>query len=72
MKWYRFNNRAHKFKWHVWYAWYPVKVATTPDGDYKLVWFEDVKRCKYFFGFCGLHGTKIYSYKYAELGVSDG
>lgn len=40
------RNRIKELKrWHIWFAWYPVKVATTPDGDYEKVWLNNVLRC---------------------------
>ena len=32
-------------KWHVWFAWYPVTVNKTPDGDHRRVWLSFVLRC---------------------------
>jgi hypothetical protein len=30
--------------WHVWYAWYPVRVATRGEGGQKMIWLEPVCR----------------------------
>jgi len=39
------NKMKEKQCWHLWFAWYPVCVGTTPDGDEKFVWFKNVQRC---------------------------
>lgn len=39
------NSKEEKTKWHLWFAWFPVVVDYTPDGDMVKVWFEYVYRC---------------------------
>ena len=39
------KSKYEKLKWHKWFAWYPVVVEITPDGDKKKIWLEYVLRC---------------------------
>ena len=40
-------HKQDKSKWHIWFAWYPVQVQTTPDGDLVYIWLKNVLRCEY-------------------------
>lgn len=33
-----------KYRYHVWFAWYPVCVHTYPDGGKKYVWLKRILR----------------------------
>lgn len=46
MIWYK--RRKDKTKWHYWFAWFPVTVEVTPDGDKKKVWLQWILRCGYY------------------------
>jgi hypothetical protein len=50
MRFYKRNKQKEKETWHLWFAWYPVQVATTNDGDGEFVFFETVMRCLKFHG----------------------
>ena len=45
MFFYKRNRRLEKETWHLWFAWYPVRVEITPDGDGRFLFLETVKRC---------------------------
>ena len=47
MIFYKRNKYKEKTKWHIWFAWYPVIVDKTPDGDFKIIWWQNVYRCLY-------------------------
>jgi hypothetical protein len=56
------NKHKEKQVWHIWFAWFPVFIDT-PDGDFKIVFLENVMRCGRIdrgFIFCDL---LIYKYK---------
>ena len=42
---YKLNTRKEKSKWHKQFAWFPVAVEITLDGDKKKIWLEYVYRC---------------------------
>jgi hypothetical protein len=42
------NNVKEQANWHIWFAWYPVIVGETPDGDSISAFFEKVLRCRTF------------------------
>lgn len=48
------NNYARIFRWHKWFAWYPV---TVEDGN--CIWLEYVARCRVFGG----RGDDYWSYR---------
>ena len=45
MFFYKRNTENEKKVWHHWFAWYPVNVFITQDGDSKFIWFNTVWRC---------------------------
>lgn len=45
MFWIKRNVVREKSVWHKWFAWFPVAVGVTPDGDFKKVWLQTVMRC---------------------------
>jgi len=45
MYFYGRNRIKEKEVWHKWFAWHPVRIKITPDGDSKKVWLEYVYRC---------------------------
>lgn len=45
MKFYKINKQKENEQWHIWFAWFPIKVKTMDDGDFKYVWLENVLRC---------------------------
>ncbi len=47
MYWITFNKNIDWFKWHYWFAWYPVTVYVYSDGSKKKIWWEWVYRCYY-------------------------
>ena len=64
MFYFKRNSKSEKTKWHIWFAWYPVTVSYTPDGDSKKVWLEYVLRCGELIQYS--EGS-YYIYKYREL-----
>lgn len=59
------NTVAEKSVWHKWFAWHPVKIGETPDGDAKYVWREYIMRCgtlKY-----GGYGESYWDWKYKRI-----
>ena len=45
MFYYKRNTENEKSRWHEWFAWHPVTVEITPDGDQKCIGWEWVYRC---------------------------
>jgi len=45
MIYYKINEQAEQQKWRPWFAWYPVKIKTMPDGHFKYAWLEKVLKC---------------------------
>jgi len=52
------NNMEKILKWHIWFAWYPIKINTST--EYNIVWLEKVLR----------KGIHFDSYE-SETGISD-
>jgi hypothetical protein len=50
----RIKEKKDYRKWHLWFAWYPVK---TEDGY--IVWDEDVFKKKYFNYFLGDNSYRL-------------
>lgn len=45
--WYvKHNNKTEENNWHIWFAWFPVKVHTYKNDSVKKVWLENVLRCR--------------------------
>jgi hypothetical protein len=48
MRWidgYSYNEkRRRKEVWHLWFAWYPVRIGVTPEHRKIYVWLESVWR----------------------------
>jgi hypothetical protein len=42
------NNVKEQVSCHIWFAWYPVIVGETPDGDSIYAFFEKVLRRRFF------------------------
>lgn len=58
---YKRNTDKEKKQWHLWFAWYPVEIEITKDGDSKYIWLETVQRCgTQLFWDC----ESIWTYKY--------
>lgn len=64
MFFYRRNKRKEKEAWHLWFAWHPVQVSFTPDGDGKFLFLETVRRCGIFN--CNMEGV-YWEYQYKPL-----
>jgi len=47
MYYYKLNK--DKERWHHWFAWYPVTVDITDDGDEKRIWLQDIYRRRIFY-----------------------
>lgn len=44
------STRVNKYKWHVWFAWYPVKLNSHYSSwGRKIVWWERILRKKHMF-----------------------
>ena len=69
MIYFKRNKLEEKKVWHKWFAWYPVTVAITPDGDKKKIWWQFVQRCYYPCYHYKWAGNYIitYKHKYKEL-----
>lgn len=48
MWWFKRNTAQEECRWHLWWAWYPVTMTVTPDGDKRKVWLEWVQRRLYY------------------------
>jgi hypothetical protein len=60
-----FRDNFFKIKeWHIWFAWYPIKINT--DNGYKIIWLEKVLR-KASYIYCvpesGIENFIAYQYK---------
>lgn len=66
MIFYKENKKERQKKWHIWFAWYPICVKQTPDGDYKMVWLQNVYRCVYYQFDCYIFSYDK-EYKYKEI-----
>lgn len=42
MRWY--DNKINKEQWHIWFAWYPVKIFDYDAERWQYVWLEKVLR----------------------------
>ena len=65
MIYYKHDRTKEKQSWHKWFAWYPVTISRTPDGDERKVWLQSVLRCgiSYYNLVTGWH----WSWKYKEM-----
>ena len=64
MWWIKRNKHNELVKWHKWFAWCPVVVSKTSDGDSKVVWLCNVLRCGTFS--CGW-GDCYWEWEYKEI-----
>lgn len=48
MKWITQNTWVHekqrKSCWHFWFAWYPVRIKSFPDGAVEKIWLKKILR----------------------------
>jgi hypothetical protein len=58
------NKVKEKEQWHIWFAWHPVTIDKTNDGDFKKIWLENVLRCG---KLCYCTAGSIWSWKYKEI-----
>lgn len=66
MKWYKRNKLIEKCNWYKWFAWYPVNVEVTSDGDKKYIWWEWVWARKVFYGY-SFEGHELLENQYKEM-----
>lgn len=48
MQWFLINTQEHRKQvkecWHLWFAWFPIKIKIYPDGAVVWAWWCRVKR----------------------------
>ena len=60
---YKLNKQKELARLHKWFAWYPVEIEKTPDGDSKKAWLINVLRCRHYVSYIFKDDCK-YKWKY--------